>query len=49
MIYEHELEIERPPDDVHAFLSHPENLPRWQSEVLEVRRRLLRRAAVRPL
>jgi carbon monoxide dehydrogenase subunit G len=38
MTYEHELEIERPPDDVYAFLSDPENLPRWQSEVLEVRR-----------
>jgi carbon monoxide dehydrogenase subunit G len=36
--YEHELEIERPPDDVYAFLADPENLPRWQSEVLEVRR-----------
>jgi carbon monoxide dehydrogenase subunit G len=38
MTYEHELEIERPPEDVYAFLSEPENLPRWQSEVLEVRR-----------
>ena len=38
MTYEHELEIERPPEDVYAFLSDPENLPRWQSEVLEVRR-----------
>ncbi|MEX0674387.1 MAG: SRPBCC family protein [Gaiellaceae bacterium] len=38
MTYEHELEIERPPADVYAFLADPENLPRWQSEVLEVRR-----------
>lgn len=38
MTYEHELEIERPPNDVYAFLSDPENLPHWQSEVLEVRR-----------
>lgn len=38
MTYEHELEIERPPDDVYAFLSDPENLPLWQSGVLEVRR-----------
>jgi carbon monoxide dehydrogenase subunit G len=38
LTYEHELEIERPPDDVYAFLADPENLPRWQSEVLEVRR-----------
>jgi carbon monoxide dehydrogenase subunit G len=38
MTYEHELEIERPPDDVYAFLCDPENLPGWQSDVLEVRR-----------
>lgn len=37
MTYEHELEIERAPEDVYAFLSDPENLPRWQSEVVEVR------------
>jgi carbon monoxide dehydrogenase subunit G len=37
--YEHEIEIERPPEDVYAFLSNPENLPRWQHEVLEVRRK----------
>ena len=38
MNYEHELEIERSPEDVYAFLAQPENLPRWQSDVLEVRR-----------
>jgi carbon monoxide dehydrogenase subunit G len=38
MRYEHELEIERSPEDVYAFLADPENLPRWQSGVLEVRR-----------
>lgn len=37
MTYEHELEIERPPEEVYAFLAAPENLPRWQSDVLEVR------------
>jgi carbon monoxide dehydrogenase subunit G len=36
--YEHELEIARPPDVVYAFLADPENLPKWQHEVLEVRR-----------
>ena len=39
MNYEHELEIERAPEDVYAFLSNPENLPKWQHEVIEVRRR----------
>ena len=38
MKYEHELEIERTPEDVYAFLADPENLPKWQHEVLEVRR-----------
>ena len=37
MKYEHEVEIERAPEDVYAFLSDPENLPKWQHEVLEVR------------
>ena len=37
MRYEHELEIDRSPEDVYAFLSEPANLPRWQSDVLEVR------------
>jgi carbon monoxide dehydrogenase subunit G len=36
--YEHEIEIERSPEDVYAFLSDLENLPRWQSGVLDVRR-----------
>ncbi len=43
MRYEHELEIERAPDEVYAFLADPENLPSWQSEVLEVRRESDRR------
>jgi carbon monoxide dehydrogenase subunit G len=38
MRYEHEVEIERAPDEVYAFLSDPESLPKWQHEVLEVRR-----------
>ena len=38
MKYEHELEIGRAPEDVYAFLADPENLPKWQEEVLEVRR-----------
>ena len=38
MKYEHEVEIERAPADVYAFISDPENLPKWQHEVLEVRR-----------
>lgn len=38
MRIEHTVEIERPPDEVYAFLADPENLPRWQSEVSAVRR-----------
>ena len=38
MKYEHQLEIARAPEDVYAFLADPENLPKWQHEVLEVRR-----------
>ena len=37
MKLEHELEIARPPEEVFAYLADPENLPRWQGEVLEVR------------
>jgi len=36
--YEHELEIDRSPEDVYAFLADLENLPKWQQDVLEVRR-----------
>jgi carbon monoxide dehydrogenase subunit G len=36
--YEHEIEIERAPEDVYAFISNPENLPKWQEDVLDVRR-----------
>ena len=38
MKYEHEVEIERAPEEVYAFISDPENLPQWQHEVVEVRR-----------
>ena len=38
MTYEHEVEIERSPEDVYAFIADPENLPKWQSGVIEVRR-----------
>jgi carbon monoxide dehydrogenase subunit G len=34
--YEHEIEIERSPEDVYAFLADPENLPKWQSGVMTV-------------
>lgn len=36
MRFEHELEIERPPEDVYAFLSDPAKLPEWQGGVEEV-------------
>ena len=36
MTYEHDVEIERSPEDVYAFLADPSNLPRWQKEVIEV-------------
>jgi carbon monoxide dehydrogenase subunit G len=36
--YEHEVEIDRAPEDVYAFIADPENLPKWQHDVLEVRR-----------
>jgi carbon monoxide dehydrogenase subunit G len=35
--YEHELEIERAPEDVYALIADPENLPKWQQDVLEIR------------
>ena len=38
MKYEHELEIGRSPEDVYSFLADLENLPKWQQDVLEVRR-----------
>lgn len=38
MKYEHEIEIARAPEEVYAFIADPENLPKWQHEVLEVRR-----------
>jgi carbon monoxide dehydrogenase subunit G len=35
--YEHEIEIERSPEDVYAFLADPENLPKWQTSVMTVK------------
>ena len=35
---EHEVFVDRPPDDVFAYVSEPENVPEWQSGVLESRR-----------
>lgn len=37
MRYEHEIEIERSPEDVYAFLADPENLPKWQTSVMTVK------------
>lgn len=36
MRLEHSLVIDRPVADVFAFLADPDNLPRWQSGLLEV-------------
>ncbi len=38
MRIEHTIEIDRPVDDVFAFMADPDNLPQWQSGLLEVRR-----------
>jgi uncharacterized protein YndB with AHSA1/START domain len=38
MRIEHTIEIDRPVDDVFAFIADPDNLPKWQSGLLEVRR-----------
>jgi uncharacterized membrane protein len=35
---EHTIEIGRPVDEVFSFLADPDNLPQWQSGLLEVRR-----------
>jgi uncharacterized protein YndB with AHSA1/START domain len=35
---EHTLVVARPPEEVFAFLADPDNLPRWQTGVVEVRR-----------
>jgi uncharacterized membrane protein len=35
---EHSLVIDRPVDEVFAFVADPDNLPRWQSGLLEVTR-----------
>ena len=36
MRLEHTIDIHRPADDVFAFIADPSNLPKWQSDVLEV-------------
>jgi uncharacterized protein YndB with AHSA1/START domain len=36
MRLEHSVVVERPVDDVFAFLADPDNLPRWQSGLVEV-------------
>jgi hypothetical protein len=36
--YEHTIDIDCPVRDVFAFISQPENFPRWQSSLLEIRR-----------
>lgn len=38
MRIEHTIEIDRPVDEVFAFLADPDNLPQWQSGLVEVRR-----------
>jgi uncharacterized protein YndB with AHSA1/START domain len=35
--FEHTVEIERPVEDVFAFLTEPGNLPRWQPSLLQLR------------
>ena len=37
--YEYTIDIDRPVPAVFAFISQPENFPRWQSSLLEIRRR----------
>jgi len=44
--FRHSAEIERPVDEVFAFLAEPANLPKWQTSVLEVRPH--RRGPLRP-
>jgi len=35
--YEHTVEIARPVDEVFAFVTEPENYPKWQPSILELR------------
>jgi uncharacterized protein YndB with AHSA1/START domain len=35
--FEHSVTVERPPEDVFAYLAEPANLPEWQASVLEAR------------
>jgi uncharacterized protein YndB with AHSA1/START domain len=35
---QHSVVVARPVDDVFAFLADPDNLPRWQSGLVEVRK-----------
>jgi carbon monoxide dehydrogenase subunit G len=36
--YTHTIDIDCPVREVFAFISQPENFPRWQSSLLEIRR-----------
>jgi uncharacterized protein YndB with AHSA1/START domain len=45
-IFEHTARIDRPVDDVFAFLTEPSNLPRWQLSLIAVRPH--RRGPLRP-
>jgi uncharacterized protein YndB with AHSA1/START domain len=38
MRLEHSVVVARPVEDVFAFLAEPDNLPRWQSGLVEVRK-----------
>ena len=44
--FEHTAQIDRPPEEVFAFLAQPANLPRWQSSLIAVRPH--RRGPLRP-
>jgi uncharacterized protein YndB with AHSA1/START domain len=45
-IFEHTAQIDRPVDEVFAFLTEPSNLPRWQMSLIAVRPH--RRGPLRP-
>jgi carbon monoxide dehydrogenase subunit G len=36
-VYEHTVEIERPREEVFAFVTDPRNYPRWQPSLVEIR------------
>lgn len=35
-LYEHTVEIDRPREDVFAFITEPANYPRWQPSLVEI-------------